>query len=34
LSWDGNPAVFLVKADNGIWRIGIKKDVILIVNKA
>ena len=34
VSWDGNPALFLVKADNGSWRAGIKKDAVLIVNKA
>jgi len=34
VGWDGNPAVFLVKADSGSWRAGIKKDAVLIVNKA
>jgi len=34
VSWEGNPAVFLVKAYSGSCRAVIKKDSVLIVNKA
>jgi len=32
--WDGNQPVLLVKAESCSWHAGIKKDAVLIVNKA
>ena len=33
-NWKDSPSQFLVQANNGSWRAGIKKDAVLVVNKA